>query len=458
MMKLSDIKNIYFLGIGGIGMSALARYFKANGVQVSGYDKTKTSLTEELIKEGILVHFEDDVNSLPQEIDLVIYTPAIPAEHKEFRFLKEKGYQMMKRAEILGLITGDSFTVAVAGTHGKTTTTSMIAHILKQSGKDVFSFIGGITKNYNSNLILSEKNSLAIVEADEFDRSFLHLRPDIAVISSMDADHLDIYGSKDYMVESFKLFADRIKPGGKLIIKKSLELPAVAAQSLTYSAKEKADYFVSDVKIEKGNYQYKVHCPDNIVISVKTGVPGMHNVENAVATIAVALNLEVKPEEIENAIQSYTGVIRRFDYHIKEDELVFIDDYAHHPEEIKACLRTARELYPGKKITGIFQPHLYTRTRDLAEGFADSLAMLDELILLEIYPARELPIEGITSQMLLDKIEIKNKMICSKENLIEELIKRKLEVLITLGAGDIDQLVVPIEKSLKNILNVMKTY
>jgi len=454
MLNVKKIKTVYFLGIGGIGMSALARYFKANGAEVSGYDKTKTALTEALISEGIAVHFDENISEIPKAIDLVIYTPAVPKEHKEYIYLKEKGYEIHKRAEILGLITNDVFTVAVSGTHGKTTITSMIAHIMKQSGKDVFSFIGGISKNYKSNLILSEKNTIAIVEADEFDRSFLQLHPDIAIISSMDADHLDIYKNKDYLVESFRLFANQIKKNGKLFLKKSLVLDNVNAKINTYSAKEKADYFAKDIKVENGFFYYTICCPDKINISVKAGIPGVHNVENAIAATAVALELGIKPAEIKKALQSFSGVVRRFDYRINKENFVFIDDYAHHPEEIKACVNAAKELYPNKKITGIFQPHLYSRTRDLADEFAKSLAMLDELILLDIYPARELPIEGVTSQMLLDKIKLKNKMICKKENLIEELIKRKLEVLITIGAGDIDQLVAPIEKSLKNILKL----
>ena len=454
MLNVKKIKTVYFLGIGGIGMSALARYFKANGAEVSGYDKTKTALTDALVSEGIAVHFDENISSIPKSIDLVIYTPAVPKEHKEYIFLKEKGCEIHKRAEILGLITNDIFTVAVSGTHGKTTITSMIAHILKQSGKDVFSFIGGISKNYKSNLILSEKNTIAVVEADEFDRSFLQLNPDIAIISSMDADHLDIYKNKDYLVESFRLFANQIKKNGILFLKKSLVLDNVNAKTNTYSAKEKADYFAKDIKVENGFFYYTICCPDKINISVKAGIPGVHNVENAIAATAVALELGIKPAEIKKALQSFSGVVRRFDYRINKENFVFIDDYAHHPEEIKACVNAAKELYPNKKITGIFQPHLYSRTRDLADEFAKSLAMLDELILLDIYPARELPIEGVTSQMLLDKIKLKNKMICKKENLIEELIKRKLEVLITIGAGDIDQLVAPIEKSLKNILKL----
>ena len=333
----------------------------------------------------------------------------------------------------------------------------MIAHILKQSGKDIFSFIGGISKNYKSNLILSDKNLIAVVEADEFDRSFLQLHPDIAVISSMDADHLDIYGNQNYMVESFRLFANQIKDNGKLLLKKSLVLSNIKTKPLTYSAIEKADYYATEIRVENGYFYYTIKCPDNLNIKIKSIVPGKHNVENAVVATAVALNIGVQPKDIKKALQSYTGVCRRFDYRIKTNDLVFIDDYAHHPEEIKACLNAARELYPGKKITGVFQPHLFTRTRDLEDGFIKSLSMLDELILLDIYPARELPIEGITSENLLKKIPLQNKMVCKKEDLIEELIKRKLDVLITIGAGDIDQLVEPIEKSLKNILKISKS-
>jgi UDP-N-acetylmuramate--alanine ligase len=456
MPDLKKIKRIYFLGIGGIGMSALARYFNWKGIRVSGYDKTPTPLTAELIKEGIPVHFDENISALPKGIGLVIYTPAIPKEHKELVYLRKNNFEIRKRAEILGMITEGVFTVAVSGTHGKTTITSMIAHIMKQAGKDIFSFIGGISKNYRSNLVCSKNNSIAVVEADEFDRSFLQLHPDIAVISAMDADHLDIYGSKDYLVESFRLFADQVKKNGKLFLKKSLDLKNVNPAVITYSAKEKADFYAKDIRIEKGSFYFTVCCPGNKKIQIKAGVPGMHNVENAVAAAAVAVELGIKPADIKKALQTYSGVVRRFDYRIKEKELIFIDDYAHHPEEIKACVNAAKELYPDKKITGIFQPHLYSRTRDLADGFAKSLAMFDELILLDIYPARELPIKGVTSEMLLKKVKMKNKMLCSREDLVEELIKRKLEVLITIGAGDIDQLVGPIEKSLKNILKVTK--
>jgi UDP-N-acetylmuramate--alanine ligase len=458
MKNIKKIKIIYFLGIGGIGMSALARYFKARGAKVSGYDKTPTPLTKELIKEGIDVHFDENIKAIPKNAELVVYTPAVPKEHKELIYLKKNGFDIRKRSEVLAAVVNDTFTIAISGTHGKTTITSMIAHILKTAGKDVLAFIGGIAKNYNSNLILSEKNSVSVVEADEYDRSFLQLHPDIAVISAMDADHLDIYGDKNYMVDSFTLFAKQIRNNGKLFLKKGLKLSDNKIKSCSYSAKQKCDFWADEIKVREGVFYFSLHLPENKKISIKAGVPGYHNVENAVAAAAVAYETGVPSAIIKKALENYKGVLRRFDYRINEKEIVFIDDYAHHPEEIKACLNAARELYPAKKITGIFQPHLFTRTRDLADGFAESLALLDELILLDIYPARELPIKGITSEMLLKKIKMKNKMVCSKEDLIEELIKRKLEVLITIGAGDIDSLVLPIEKSLKNLLKIQREF
>ena len=453
MLNLNNIKKVYFLGIGGIGMSALARYFKAMGAEVSGYDKTSTTLTNELIHEGIPVHFDENIALLPKNANLYIYTPAVPKNHKEYEFLIQNEFLIHKRAEVLGLITKNVFTIAVAGTHGKTTITSMIAHILKEAEKDVFSFIGGICKNYHSNLILSKNNTICVVEADEFDRSFLQLHPDIAVISSMDADHLDIYGNENYMIESFSLFASQRKANGVLFLKKNLKLNDTPANTLSYSANEKADFFASDIKIENGNYFYKINGPDNLIFNVKSGVPGMHNVENAVIAAAVAYNMGIQWDVIAKALETYCGVQRRFDYRINTKDLVFIDDYAHHPEEIRACLKSVKELYPGKKITGVFQPHLFSRTRDLADGFVETLSLLDELILLDIYPARELPIEGISSKMLLDKIKIKNKVLCLKENLIPLILQKKPEVLVTMGAGDIDQLVEPIEKCLMNNLN-----
>jgi UDP-N-acetylmuramate--alanine ligase len=457
MTEQKKIQNIYFLGIGGIGMSALARYFKRKGASVSGYDKTPTPLTDELISEGISVHFKENIKAIPAKIDLVVYTPAVPKDHKEYVYLLKNKFNIKKRSEVLADVVKDKFTIAVSGTHGKTTITSMIAHILKCSGKDVIAFVGGITKNYHSNLILSKKNYIAVVEADEYDRSFLQLHPDIAVISAMDADHLDIYGDQNYMVDSFTLFAKQIRNKGKLFLKKGLKLSDEKIPFNSYSAKQKCEFSADKIKVAAGEFYFTLHLPGNKKINIKAGVPGYHNVENAVVAAAVAHEMGVSSAGIKKGLESYKGVLRRFDYRINEKELVFIDDYAHHPEEIKACLNAARELYPKKKITGVFQPHLYSRTRDLAEDFAESLALLDELILLDIYPARELPIKGVTSDMLLKKIKMKNKMVCPKEELVDELVKRKLEVLITIGAGDIDQLVLPIEKSLKNILKIQKT-
>lgn len=458
MKDISKIKNVYFLGIGGIGMSALARYFKFRGAAVSGYDKTSTSLTDELIREGIAVHFTENLKAIPKDTELVILTPAVPSDHKEYLFLKKNGYEIKKRSEILAEVIRNTYTIAVAGTHGKTTITSMIAHILKSAGKDVTAFIGGIAKNYNSNLILSQKNSLAVVEADEYDRSFLHLHPDVAVISSMDPDHLDVYGDRNYMVESFTMFAKQVRNNGGLFIKKGLKLSDKTIKFRTYSARLKSDFIAEGIHVKEGSFYFSIRFPDDKKVDIRLGVPGLHNVENAVAAAAVASELGISKTLIKKALESYSGVLRRFDYRIREKELIYIDDYAHHPEEIKACLSAARMLYPNKKITGVFQPHLYSRTRDLAEGFTESLSLLDELILLDIYPAREMPIKNVTSEKLLKKVKLKNKILCSKEDLIEELIKRKLEVLITIGAGDIDQLVMPIEKSLLNMLTVERTF
>lgn len=463
-MNLNNVNKVYFLGIGGIGMSALARYFIASGKEVCGYDKTPTKLTDELIAEGMKIHFEDNISCIPENfksaIDdlqseiLIVYTPAIPKEHAEFVFFKSNAYILKKRAEVLGLITAHSKSIAVAGTHGKTTTSSLIAHILKFCNVDCSAFLGGITKNYHTNLLLSKHLShnsapLVVVEADEYDRSFLTLFPDIAVITSLDADHLDIYGDKKYMEESYSLFSRQVTPPGTLIIKKSIE-PILNHQrnALTYSLNPGADFFAKNLQIKNGQYVYDVVSPIENLTGVTLGLPGSHNVENSIAAIAVAQQFNIPGDLLKSALSSFMGVNRRFDYQIKSENLVFIDDYAHHPEELKACINSVRELYPDKKITGIFQPHLFSRTRDFADEFALSLALLDELILLEIYPARELPIEGINSAMLLDKVNMKNKMICSKANLVNEIGKRKPEVLLTLGAGDIDMFVEPLKNKL----------
>ncbi len=459
-MKTGDIHNVYLLGIGGIGMSALARYFKAMGKVVSGYDKTETLLTKELAAEGIEIHYNEDVTKLQTiglkpENTLVIYTPAVPKSHSEYIYLTVQGFRIRKRSEVLGQITENSFTVAVAGTHGKTTTSSLVAHILRSSGVDCSAFLGGITQNYGTNLLLGTKlndaGSIVVVEADEYDRSFLALHPDIAVVTSIDADHLDIYGNLGLMHESYNLFAKQVKSGGLLIAKKGTEAVqrGVKARIVSYSLNDNTEYRADHIHILDGRYQYTVWAKEWEIRNLTLGLPGAHNVENAVAAVAVAKNMSISDEQIRSALASFKGVKRRFEYQVRNETFTYIDDYAHHPEELKACILSVRELFPFKKITGVFQPHLYTRTRDFAAGFSESLSLLDEVILLDIYPARELPIEGVTSAMLLEKITTASKMVCSKDGLIEELKKRKLDVLLTAGAGDIDMLVEPIKNALK---------
>jgi len=449
LTDINNIKTIYFLGIGGIGMSALARYFNTMGVSVYGYDKTSTPLTEQLIKEGIKIHFEDDIKQIPKQTDLVVYTPAIPSDHKELNYFKENEYPLKKRSEVLGLLTQNYFTIAVAGTHGKTSITSMIAHILNHSEIKITAFIGGISKNYNSNLILNKETEIIVVEADEYDRSFLTLHPDIAVITAIDADHLDIYKTKKSLEESFYQFAGQVKKDGKLMVKGSIPLPVrFYNKKLNYSLEKGSEYYSENIRIKNHKYYFDLVSPSIILKDITLDIPGRHNIENAVAAFAVATLLNIDEQKIKSALESYKGVERRFDYKIKEKNIVFIDDYAHHPEELKAIISAVKELYAGKKVTGIFQPHLFSRTRDFADEFARSLELLDEIILLDIYPARELPLEGITSKMLIDKIAKKEKKLCSKDNLMEALNQRNLEVLLTIGAGDIDQLLEPIKNSL----------
>lgn len=468
---LKNLQYVYFLGIGGIGMSALARYFQAMGKHVSGYDKTRTKLTDELIAEGINIHFEDDLSLVPEALTshishlesniLIVYTPAVPKDHKELNYFRDNNYTIKKRAEVLGMITDASYTVAVAGTHGKTTTSSLIAHVLRTADLDPSAFLGGITQNYNTNLFLSKNlkdsnfksqiSNLTVVEADEYDRSFLTLHPEIAVITSVDADHLDIYGDKRYVEESYSMFAKQVK--SKLVLKKSITDVVVSeTETITYSVNDgNADYYAQNIKIENAAYHYEVVTPKGIFKHMTLGLPGLHNVENSIAAVAVACLMDVSEEDIRKALSSFKGVRRRFDYQIKTNSLVFIDDYAHHPEELRASISSAKAMYPGKKITGIFQPHLYSRTRDFADEFAESLDLLDECILMEIYPAREQPIEGINSQMLLDKMKLNKKSICQKKDLVQDVIKRKLEVLLTLGAGDIDTFVEPLKKELTQL-------
>ncbi len=460
MQSIHNIKNIFLLGIGGIGMSALARYFKAAGNRVCGYDKTPTELTDELIAEGIPVHFKDDVAFLPDFLSgmginpeaLIIYTPAIPKDHKEYNHLIECGYRMWKRSEVLGLITSEATTIAVAGAHGKTTTSTMIAHILKASGVDCTAFLGGISKNYNTNLLLSrragDQKEVVVVEADEFDRSFLTLHPDIAVITSMDADHLDIYGNHDEMIASYKEFASQVTENGTLVYRSGLPLDHINRKKYTYALEIASDFKAENIRIENYIYVFDISNGDTKYTNIRLTWPGRHNVENATGAFAACLLFGMSSDAIKGAIESFEGVKRRFDYQIRAERITMIDDYAHHPEELRATIQSVKELYKGKKVLGIFQPHLYSRTRDFAEGFGTSLSMLDELILMDIYPARELPIPGVTSEMILSKVQIPQKQVCPRAMVIEKVMNSDAEVILTLGAGDIDQLVQPIKESL----------
>ncbi len=461
MNNLFKYKLIYFLGIGGIGMSALARYFNHYGIKVVGYDKTPTVLTSELQDEGIEVHFDENVEYLEhllsefkKEEVLIVFTPAVPKEHVEYIFLQKHGYVIKKRAEVLGEITKQFKSIAVAGTHGKTTTSSLIAHILKVAGFDCYAFLGGITKNYETNLLLGSKipneNTYVVVEADEYDRSFLTLHPYIGVITSVDADHLDIYGDVSYMHESYTMFANQVNSAGHLIVKKNVDNTlSLKAKRFTYAVNLEADFSAQNVEIHDADFYFDVKSSLSYLSGAVLGIPGLHNIENATAAVAVAQLLKIDNSIIKKALQSFSGVKRRFDYHVKTKQLVYIDDYAHHPEELKAAIGAAKALYPDKKITGIFQPHLFTRTRDFADGFAESLDMLDECLLLDIYPAREKPIEGITSSMLLGKMKSKNKRVLQKNEVLDYLKTHDTQVLMTLGAGDIDTLVEPIEKLVK---------
>lgn len=440
-------------------MSALARYFNFLGIQISGYDKTRTLLTDKLQEEGIKIHFEDDLSQIPKNIDLVIYTPAIPDSLSEFNFLKSFGIPIKKRSEVLGLISRNKRTIAVSGTHGKTTVSSILAHLLHQSEIGCSALLGGITNNYNSNLLVSPDSENMVVEADEFDKSFLHLQPFATVITSIDADHLDIYGDHDEMKESFSEFASQTSSDGFLVIKKNLDLDLDKVNSgnvFTYSITEKADFTAENIQYSKGEYSFSLKTPAKTFENLYLGMHGLVNVENAVAASAIALRLGITENELMENLASFTGVKRRFDYQIKENNLIFIDDYAHHPEEIKALVNSVNKMYPGKKVLGIFQPHLFSRTRDFADGFAESLDLLDEVILLPIYPARELPIEGVNSEMLLNRIVGSAKSLSQKEDLIENISKKDFDILLTIGAGDIDKLVEPIRNQLIYNLQILK--
>ncbi len=447
MDNLENIKNIYFLGIGGIGMSSLARYFQSIGKTVVGYDRAKTQLTISLVEEGIDVHYDDNIAQIPaylhQNDTLVIYTPAIPDDHIEFNWLKEKGFNILKRAKVLGILCSSNNCMAVAGTHGKTTVSTMLAVILKESLLGCGAFLGGISKNYDTNTILPEnEDDWIVAEADEYDRSFLNLFPKMALITSMDADHLDIYGEHEEVEKSFSEFVSQIKPEGNLVIKKGLELgsnPTGNLKIFTYSLDEKADFYATNLKLENEAYTFNLQTPMGQISGIRTTYPGLINVENAIGAAALALLAGVTTDEVKKGVEAYQGVQRRFDIKFRNTNTIFIDDYAHHPEELNAVISSVKKLFPEKEITGIFQPHLYTRTRDFAKEFAQSLSLLDQIILLPIYPARELPIEGVTSQLIGSYIDHPSLLVMDKNEVLEWIKINKTEVLLTLGAGDIDK-------------------
>ena len=461
-MELKEIRIAYFLGIGGIGMSAIARYFNHLGITVIGYDKTETPLTQKLVAECMYIHYEDSpalvqTLNLSTKDTLIVLTPAIPVNHQEWAWLKANKFEIQKRAEVLGTISRAYKTIGIAGTHGKTTTSTMVAHLLAQSTIGCNAFLGGISSNYNSNLLLHQRateiptyNQYNVVEADEFDRSFLTLSPTLAVITSTDADHLDIYGEHDAMKESFLQYTKRIMPGGLLFIKIGLDIiDSLKVPYQTYGLTEAADNFAFNIRINESEHIFDLSLNHQIITNVSLGIPGLHNIENAIAAAAIALKAGLSHEEIKEGLASFSGVKRRFEYIIKEKYRVFIDDYAHHPEELKAILTSVKRMYPNHKLVVAFQPHLYSRTRDFAEGFAESLSLVDHLLLLDIYPARELPISGISSAMLLENIKCNEIELCTKEQLIERVAALQPSLFLTLGAGDIDALVEPIRLKLK---------
>lgn len=446
-MKVKDIHSVFFVGIGGIGMSGLAHYFKSMKKNVSGYDRTRSPITEELVQNGIEVHFEDNPDMIDssfksKEETLVVYTPAVPESNSQFQFFRANGFQIKKRAEVLGLVTKYTFCLAVAGTHGKTTTSCVLAHLLRECGIPLTAFLGGISENFNSNFLL-EGIDCSVVEADEFDRSFLHLSPDIACITSMDVDHLDVYASQKALQESFEDFAGRLKPDGTLFIKNGLPLDGI-----TFGIEDNSDYTIENIAIERGVYVFDLVSPLGRMEKVRFNQPGRHNLLNVLAAFAMAVHANCPQDRLVHAMGTFKGVQRRFSYQIKEEDLVFIDDYAHHPTEINAVYETIQEMYPEEQVTAVFQPHLFSRTKYFADEFAQSLGQFTVILLLEIYPAREEPVEGITSAWLMDKIDNPNKKLVSKENLIKELKKCKTKVLVTMGAGDIGLEVPKIKKEL----------
>ncbi|WP_455674312.1 UDP-N-acetylmuramate--L-alanine ligase [Phocaeicola sp.] len=445
-MDVNTLKSVYFIGAGGIGMSALVRYFLSKGKNVGGYDRTPSELTEKLIEEGATIHYEEDVEKIPAtfrntETTLVVYTPAIPETHKEFVYFRENGFEIQKRSQVLGMLTRAGKGLCVAGTHGKTTTSTMTAHLLHQSHVGCNAFLGGISKNYGTNLLLSDTSDYIVIEADEFDRSFHWLSPYISVITATDPDHLDIYGTKEAYLESFRHYTSLIQPGGALIMRKGIELQPTLQEGVklyTYS-REEGDFHAENVRIGNGEIFFDYVSPLGNIKDVQLGIPVAINIENGVAAMALAQMSGVDNEEIKQGMASFRGVDRRFDFKIKNDRVVFLSDYAHHPSEIRQSILSMRALYEDKKLTAVFQPHLYTRTRDFYQDFADSLSLLDEVILTDIYPAREQPISGVTSKLIYDNLRPGiEKSICKKEEILDVLKDKNIEVLITLGAGDID--------------------
>lgn len=459
MIDFSKISHIWLIGIGGIGMSALARYFAAGGFSVGGYDRTESPLTQELIDEGIMVIYSDDAGDIPLEylnkdLTLVIYTPAIPGSNKILSYFREKSFRLYKRAEVLGIISGKNRTIAIAGTHGKTSVTSIIAHLLKQSDIDCTAFLGGISKNYMTNL-LTGRGNIIVMEADEFDRSFHYLKPEMALITSMDPDHLDVYGSYENMVQAYGEFVDTIRNDGVLVLNDKIagsfdkeDMPKI----YTYGLSPSSDFHSSDISFDGEAYRFSLHTPWGIIDDLTLLTPGKMNIENSVGAIAMAILAGVGDNDIRKALLYYKGVVRRFDVRIKSEEITYIDDYAHHPEELNYCIDSIKEFYGDRKITGIFQPHLYTRTRDHAAAFAAALDKLDRAILLPVYPAREEPIEGVNTGIIYDRMELKDKTLAEKEDIPGLLEEVKNDIVITMGAGDIDRLVEPIEKLLRRQL------
>ncbi len=449
LINIHNITKAYFLGIGGIGMSAIARYFNSRGVAVSGYDKTPTALTQQLVEEGIFVHFNDDVALFPHDADLVVYTPAIPADNSIFNWCKNNSIQLLKRSDVLEIISRDTYNICIAGTHGKTTTSTMVAHVLRDSGFGCNAFLGGIASNYQTNF-WSDPNPVAVIEADEYDRSFLKLYPNVISISAMDPDHLDIYHTATEMEDAFVQFTSNLKEGGLLLSKKGIQREAALKGDTHYSyhlSDSNADIHTTALEMKSGGYQYNVDGPGWMIADLNLKMGGMHNVENSLVAVAVAKHLGIPDDLIRKSLSTFLGVKRRFEYVVNNDRHVFIDDYAHHPEELKVLIQGAKAMFPDRKCTVVFQPHLFTRTRDLADGFAEMLALADEVILLPIYPARELPVPGITSEWLAEKMK-EDVKVMSKDEVIHHVSVNQPAMLITAGAGDIDKLV----DLLKNVL------